>query len=312
MKVLQINSVCSYGSTGRIAVDLYTLLESQGHECMIAYGRRTAPANVKTIRIGSSFDNYRHVALTRLTDKHGFSSRNATKKLIEDIEGFDPDIIHLHNIHGYFINMEILFHYLSQANKPVVWTLHDCWAFAGHCSYFDYVQCDKWKSGCFDCPQKGKYPKSLVRDNSAWNYHEKMELFTSIQDMKIVTPSQWLADLVKQSYLKKYPVNVIHNGINLDAFKPTSSDFKTRYHIENKKVVLGVASVWEDRKGLKYLEKLSADLGDEYAVVIVGVTESQKKTSCKYTHWDNQNKQHSGISRNLFCCRCFCKSDNGR
>ena len=166
MKVLQINSVCGVGSTGRIATDLYKVLEEQGHECVIAYGRGTAPEGIKTIKIGTDFDNYMHVAKTRLFDKHGFGSTKATKEFIKKVKEYDPDVIHLHNIHGYYINIEILFNYLKEADKKVIWTLHDCWAFTGHCAYFDYVGCNKWKNQCNSCPQKKEYPTSNMIDSS--------------------------------------------------------------------------------------------------------------------------------------------------
>lgn len=277
MKILQINSVCGVCSTGRIATDLYKVLEEQGHECKIAYGRGTAPEGIDFIKIGSNLDNYTHVFKTRVFDKHGFGSVNATKKFIEEVKEYDPDIIHLHNIHGYYINIEILFNYLKEANKPVVWTLHDCWAFTGHCAYFDYVGCDKWKEGCSKCPQKQGYPTSNVLDNSKYNYEKKKELFTSLKNMTIVTPSKWLANLAKESFLGKYPVEVINNGIDLEVFKPTESNFRERYNLQDKFIVLGVASVWTERKGLKYFIELSKELSEDYKIVIVGVNEKQKK-----------------------------------
>src|SRR5690554_6445846 len=143
MKVLQVNSVCGIGSTGRIATDINNILIEQGHESYIAYGRDLPKNCENAIRIGTKIDNYTHVAKTRLLDKHGFGSIKATKEFINKVIDINPDIIHLHNIHGYYINIEILFDYLKEANKPVVWTLHDCWSFTGHCSNFDYVGCDK-------------------------------------------------------------------------------------------------------------------------------------------------------------------------
>ena len=278
MRILQINSVCGVGSTGRIATDLYNVLENQGHECKIAYGRGNAPEGINSIKIGFAFDNYYHVFKTRVFDKHGFGSVNATKKFIEEVKKYDPDIIHLHNIHGYYINIEILFNYLKEANKPVIWTLHDCWPFTGHCSYFDYVACEKWKYGCSNCEQKGQYPSSKLRDNSEWNYENKKRLFTSVKNMTIITPSKWLSNLVKKSFLGKYPVEVINNGIDLDVFKPTESDFRKKYNLSDKFIILGVASVWGERKGLKYFIELSEKLSDEYKIVIVGVDEKQKKS----------------------------------
>jgi glycosyltransferase involved in cell wall biosynthesis len=282
MKILQINSVCGVGSTGRIATDLYKVLEEQGHECKIAYGRGIAPEGINSIKIGSKLDNYTHVFKTRVFDKHGFGSVNATKKFIEKVKEYDPDIIHLHNIHGYYINIEILFNYLKEANKLVIWTLHDCWALTGHCAYFDYVGCDKWKNRCSDCPQKQGYPSSKILDNSKLNYEKKKELFTSVKNMTIVTPSKWLANLVKESFLRKYQVEVINNGIDLDIFKPTRSNFRKKYNIEDKFIVLGVANMWDERKGLKYFVDISKELDDDYKVVIVGVNERQKRELGEY------------------------------
>ncbi|WP_066874230.1 glycosyltransferase [Clostridium mediterraneense] len=278
LKILQINSVCGFGSTGRIATDLYKVIEEQGHECVIAYGRGTAPEGYKTIKIGNNFDNYMHVAKTRILDKHGFGSKKATIKFIEEVKKYDPDVIHLHNIHGYYINIEILFNYLKKSGKKIIWTLHDCWTFTGHCAYFDYVGCSRWKTGCYECPQKKEYPTSNLKDNSKWSYQKKKEIFTLIDKDKltIVTPSNWLAGLVKKSHLGKYKVEVINNGIDLDIFKPVKSNFREKYNIGNKKIILGVASYWDRRKGLNYFVDLSEKLDKSYQVVIVGVSEKQK------------------------------------
>ncbi len=276
MRVLQINSVCGVGSTGRIATDLYKVLEEQGHECLIAYGRGTAPEGINSYKIGTNLDNYLHVARTRLLDQHGYGSKKPTIELVKKIKEYNPDAIHLHNIHGYYLNIEVLFNYLAQSNKPVVWTLHDCWAFTGHCAHFDYIGCDKWKHECRNCPQKKTYPNSYVLDNSYQNFNQKKELFTRLNNLTIITPSQWLANLVKQSFLNKYPVQVINNGIDLNVFKPTQSDFRKKYHLEEKKIILGVANVWDQRKGFNTFIELSSKLNDNYQIVLVGVTEKQK------------------------------------
>jgi glycosyltransferase involved in cell wall biosynthesis len=277
MKVLQINTVCGTGSTGRIATDLYEILLSHGHDCFIGYGRGSAPENIKSYRISSDIDLHYHALMTRITDKTGFYSKNATRIFIDKIHQYNPDIIHLHNLHGYYINLEMLFKYLSVTDKPVVWTLHDCWAFTGHCIYFDYIGCEKWKTECDKCPQKKEYPKSCMLDNSKWNYQQKKRLFTSVKNMTIITPSIWLADMVKQSFLKKYPVNVINNGIDLNTFKPFESDFKVRYNLSDKYMILGVANVWDKRKGLNDFIELSKMLDDSYKIVLIGLSEKQIK-----------------------------------
>lgn len=279
MKVLQINSVCGIGSTGRIATDLYHILKEQGHECKIGYGRDEAK-NISTediIKIGTNFDVNVHALMTRITDRAGFYSRKATRTFIEKIKEYDPDVIHLHNIHGYYINIEMLFNYLAESNKPVVWTLHDCWAFTGHCSHFDFVNCSQWETGCFRCPQKGEYPRSVFIDKSRQNYQKKKSLFTSVENMVIITPSRWLSHLVGKSFLNKYEVKVIPNGIDLDTFKPTKSDFRRQYNLENRKIVLGVASAWGARKGLQDFVKLSSLLDNNYKIVLVGLSKKQIK-----------------------------------
>jgi glycosyltransferase involved in cell wall biosynthesis len=275
MKVLQINSVCGIGSTGRITTDIHNILIDQGHESYIAYGRDLPKNCDNAIRIGTKLDNYAHVAKTRVFDMHGFGSKQATIKFIDKVKELDPNIIHLHNIHGYYIDIEILFDYLKEANKPVVWTLHDCWSFTGHCAYFDYVGCDKWKEGCYNCREKKEYPRSIILDNSKRNYTRKKEVFTGVHKLTIVTPSQWLADLVKQSYLKEYPVKVINNGIDLNTFRPIKSCFRKKHNLTDKFIILGVASVWERRKGLKYFIELADKVTNDEVIVIVGLNEKQ-------------------------------------
>ena len=280
MKVLMINSVCGIRSTGRICTDIAEELEKQGHDVKIAYGRETVPEKYQkyAVRIGTDLDVKLHGIKTRLFDRHGFGSKRATKKFIKWVEEYDPDVIHLHNLHGYYINIKILFDYLKKANKKVVWTLHDCWAFTGHCTHFSLASCEKWKTECKCCPNKKEYPRSNLLDNSKKNYVCKKSLFTGIKNMMLVTPSEWLKDLVKQSFLSDYEVKCIHNGIDLNAFRPTESDFKKRNDLEDKKVVLAVSSVWNERKGFYDVIKLSEQLTSDYKVVMVGLDDAQKNS----------------------------------
>lgn len=276
MKVLQINSFFSVGGPPRIVQGIYETLEANGHECVVAAGREKPYPGMKTIQIGSPINKYWHLVMSRLFDAQGLSSGLATKRFIKQIEAYDPDIIHLHNLHGYYLNIEMLFDYLKSAHKPVVWTLHDCWPFTGHCAYFDYIGCDKWKTGCFDCPEKSNYPASNFIDGSRRNYQKKKHAFTGVKNLTIVTPSKWLGELVKESFLGAYPVVVINNGIDLEVFKPTESGFKQRHNIEDKKMVLGVAQIWGQRKGLRYFHSLSKELSADYQIVLVGLTEQEK------------------------------------
>ena len=276
MKVLQINSVCGIRSTGKICTDIARVLEQKGHECKIAYGRENVPGEYRdiSVRIGSETDVKLHALGTRIFDNTGFWSTRETKRFVEWAKIYDPDIIHLHNLHGYYINIRILFDYLQVCGKPVVWTFHDCWPFTGHCAYFDYANCDKWLNGCERCPQKKEYPTSMIFDRSALNYNEKKRFFASIENLTVVTPSEWLAKLVKESFFKDNNVKVINNGIDLDVFKPTSkSDFRKSYNLLDKEVVLGVASTWGERKGLDVFSILSERLPDDYAIVLVGTNE---------------------------------------
>ncbi len=271
LRILLINSVCGVGSTGRICTDLADEMNRLGHECKIAYARGDVPEKYKhyAVRIGNKNSVMRHALSARLFDNGGFCSTRETKKLIEQIKTFDPDIIHLHNLHGYYINIEILFKYLAAANKRIIWTLHDCWSFTGHCAYFEYIGCEKWKCGCGKCPQIGAYPKSY-RDRSKKNYEKKKKAFSDINNMTLATPSKWLAELVDRSFMGKYPTEVIYNGIDTDVFKPTENSFRKENNIEDKKIILGVANIWEKRKGLDDLIKLSDMLSSDYKLVVVG------------------------------------------
>lgn len=277
MKVYQINVVCGSGSTGRIAADLANTIQKYGGKSRIAYGRGDSPDGIDAVKVSSRLDLYLHAMFTRFTDKHGLYSKRATKRLIKDIQGYKPDIIHLHNIHGYYLNYEILFSFLKEYNKPIVWTLHDCWSYTGHCAYFDYVGCEKWKTTCFECPQKNKYPISILMDNSKDNFQRKRASFTSLDNIVIVTVSEWLRRITKDSFLKKFTVEKISNGINLQIMNPTESDLREKYQLENKKILLGVASVWDERKGLDTFIELEKRLPEEYKIVLVGLNKKQKE-----------------------------------
>jgi glycosyltransferase involved in cell wall biosynthesis len=276
MRILQINSVYGVGSTGRIVKDISELLIEKGYESYVAYGCGTVHA-ANIYRMESKFYQKINILKTRMFGKHGFYNKIATCKLIRWIDTVNPDVIHLHNIHGHYINIEILFKYLKKIDKPIIWTLHDCWSFTGHCSHFDYVQCDKWKMGCFDCPQKREYPDSWIFDRSKIAWRSKKKLITDLDKIMIITPSRWLSELVKQSFLKKYPVQVVSNGIELQVFEPKKGNILKENGLDNKKVVLCVAGQWNERKGLFLLNELSKKIHSDYRLVVVGVEKKQDK-----------------------------------
>ncbi len=280
MNILFINSVCGIRSTGRIVTEQAEKYMAQGHTCRIAYGRETVPDKYKAIsyRIGTEMAVRINGLKARLLDNEGLNARSATKRFIEWANSYDPDVLWLHNLHGYYIHIGLLFDWIkSRPHMQVRWTLHDCWAFTGHCAYFTAAKCDKWKTGCTDCPQKKSYPTCYGVDGSSRNYEKKAAAFRGVANMTLVTPSKWLADLVKESFLKEYPVEVRHNTINEKVFCPTPGRFKPRHGLQEQKVVLGVAGVWDARKGLTDFLKLAEVLDETYTMVLVGVDRKQQK-----------------------------------
>lgn len=276
MKVLMINVVCGIRSTGRICTDLATALEEHGHEVKIAYGRENVPIQYQkyAIRISSEFEVRLHAIKARLMDADGLGSKLATKRFIKWVEEYDPDVIHLHNLHGYYINVPILFEYILKYKKRVVWTLHDCWAFTGHSGTCDLVDCEKWTSGCGKCPLSKDYPKSFV-DYSKRNFNWKKKLFLQVENITFVTPSHWLEGLVKRSFLQNKSTVVIHNGIDITQFKPLKNDFREVYGLEKKIILLGCASSWGKGKGLDDFVVLAKRLDNRFAIVLVGLTKLQ-------------------------------------
>ena len=280
MRVLMINSVCGVKSTGRICAEAAEELAKSGHQVKIAYGRETVPEAYQkyAVRIGSDADSIISAVHTRITDKHGFGNKCATRKFLQWADRYDPELLILHNLHGYYINVEMLFEWIKKhPNIRVKWTLHDCWAFTGHCVHFSMLGCEKWKKQCTSCEQKHKYPSSRWKDNCQENYLRKKRAFTGVQNLTLVTPSQWLADLVGQGYLKEYPIEVRHNRIDSEVFKPTLGNFRERYGLQHQYVVLGVASAWGKGKGLYDFWKLAEMLDEQYRIVLVGLNDKQMK-----------------------------------
>lgn len=279
--LLQINVTANWGSTGRIAEEIGLVAIKNGWESYIAYGRGKPQSKSKLIRIGNDWDMYEHVLETRLLDDHGLASRGATRRLIELIDKINPNIVHLHNIHGYFINYKILFEYLANREIPVVWTLHDCWTFTGHCSHFVENNCYQWRDGdCLRCHFKRTYPASLFLSRSHRNFLDKRKAFCSLSNVTMVPVSHWLEELVRESFLSKHQIRCIHNGVDVHTFRPKDNEIevKKKLGVKQPYMLIGVASVWPASKGLADFVSLRALLPlDKYAIVLVGVDDKQAK-----------------------------------
>lgn len=273
MKVVQINATCGVGSTGKICVGISQVLSNNNIENYILYSSKS---NGYEFGIKCADDKYiKFQALkSRILGNYGFNSINATQKMITELEGVRPDIVHLHNIHGHDCDLEMLFTYFKQNKTKLIWTFHDCWAFTGYCPHFSMMKCDKWKTQCDKCVQAREY--TWIFDRSRFLFNGKKALFQGL-DLTIVTPSKWLAGLVKESFLKEYPVKVINNGIDLDIFKPSESNFIRKYGLDSKKIILGVSFGWDVKKGLDVFIQLANRLPEEYKIVLVGTDDETDK-----------------------------------
>lgn len=281
MRIAEIN-MTDVGSTGRIMLQIAQCARERGHEVKtfspvpFSLRNRSKMEPQKEILGHTYYGDYWtrgiHSILGYGLGLNGLCSVHATAELIRQLKEFSPDVLHLHNLHWWCINLPMLFRYIKKDRIRVVWTLHDCWSFTGHCPHFEYTGCEKWRTGCYSCPRYRDYPYSKV-DNSRMMYSLKKKWFTGVENMMLVTPSKWLADLAKQSFLKEYPVKVIHNGIDLSIFKPTPSDFREKYRCKNKTILLGVADSWSVKKGLDTFIELSKRLNEEYQIILVGTND---------------------------------------
>lgn len=271
MKLLQINTVVGNGSTGRIVEEIGCLAIDNGWKSWIAFGRGRPTSNSNLIRIGNDWDMRFHGLQSRLLDNHGLSSKRVTNKFIDQIKDIKPDIIHLHNIHGYYINYPILFNYLKEWTGSIVWTWHDIWPLTGHCAFFGKDTCDQWMSGCKKCTRRYVYPASWLCSRSYKNLMVKESLFSSLPNLTIVTASEWLAEMQRKSLIRCKNVKVIHNGVDLIKFSPVPKTHNLG------KYVLAISNVWTEEKGFNDLIELRKILKDDIDIKLVGVSLSQMK-----------------------------------
>ncbi len=277
MKTVVSINLGNYGSTGRIMIGIAKAAQEQGYTTYNAYPESY---NVQTrqendIIICSTLSNRINQKLAYFTGYNGCFARANTRIFLKKLDEIKPDILHFHNLHNSYLNLPMLFDYVKKNHIRVIWTLHDCWAFTGQCPYFTLAGCDKWKTGCGGCTQLSVYPASRV-DRTQTMWKKKKEWFTGVEDLTIVTPSKWLAGLVRQSFLAVYPVKVINNGIDLDVFKPVSSDFREKHGIGSDGVflILGIAYDWSAYKGLDVFIKLAKRLPDNFRIVMVGTNDT--------------------------------------
>lgn len=278
-KLVQINTVCN-NSTGHIMHDIQRKAHEKGYDTLSFVGRRKVYTDLPCEKFGNPISFWIHVAINTAFDRQGHGSLLQTKRLVARLREEKPDVIHLHNLHGYYLHIPTLFRYLREEyTGKIFWTFHDCWPITGHCAYYVMAGCDKWKTQCKKCPNKKVYPISWGLDQSKRNFEEKKQLFTGLKHLEIITPSQWVADQVKESFLQDIPVHVVSNGINLDAFQYTEDDnIYEKYNIpRDKKIILGVASIWEERKGLQDFLELAKILPEEYVIVLVSLSAKQMK-----------------------------------
>lgn len=283
-KLLQINPVLRTStSTGRIMQEIGQLAMQNGWESYVAYsyGRDGKPECAsQLVPVGNKLDVAWHAVETRLFDRHGLASRRVTQKFIQEIERIAPDVIHIHNIHGYFLNYRILFDFLARYNKPVIWTVHDCWLYTGHCYYYSSAHCEKWKCGCGNCPQKTRFPASWLVDRSTQNFKDKEKAFNSLsKDKFVIAPvSAWMAGELQQSLFKNCTIQVMHNGINLNTFKPHDNehDVRARYNIGKRHIIMAIATLWHPEKGVNDLFEMAKLLHEDEVIVMVGVNDELK------------------------------------
>lgn len=278
MKVLLVNTFIGSTSTGNLTYEIYKMVVESGNECIIAYGRKNTKKCGDVYQIGNKKDYLLHCFWTRATDRNGFASRAATKKLVKFIDEYSPDVIHLHNLHGYYLNIPILFEYLTEKDIPIIWTFHDCWPYTGHCPYYSAIGCNRWQTECYSCPKQHQHPASYWLEQSSRNYADKKKYFTMPKNMVITPVSKWLGNEISKSFFRNKKIEVVYNGLDLDTFKPSrTSSFIEKYGLLNKKIILGVANIWTKNKGLEDFINLARVLPDIYKIVLVGLNSNQIK-----------------------------------
>lgn len=268
----------NFGSTGTIIREIGQCAEKKGFSCFYAYPDTKRNRKIEDHDIIICSDLRRKIAekLSIYTGLRDIWLIWETRKFLKKIDLIKPDIIHLNNLHDTYLNLYMLFKYIKKNNIQVVWTLHDCWAFTGHCPHYSMVKCDRWKFGCGKCKQLKYYPYAKV-DRTKIMWILKRRWFTGVPKIQLITPSKWLAEQVSESYLNNYPIKIINNGIDLSIFKPTESLFRYTHNLVDKHIILGVSTDWSNKKGLDIFIELSSKLDSNYVIVLIGTDENIEK-----------------------------------
>lgn len=301
MKIVQLNVTCGVGSTGKICLAVSELLWNKGVENYVLFSEGDSDYKY-AVKYADKHEIKLEALKSRLFGNYGFNSKKLTERLIAKLDEIQPDIVHLHNLHGHGCNLEILFTYFKEKKIKLFWTFHDCWAFTGYCPHFDMIGCDKWQQQCSDCPQKGSY--SFFFDKSDKLYYKKQKLFTGL-DLTVITPSEWLKSQVKKSFLKNCEVKVINNGINLDIFRPRESNFREKYGLGDKFLVLGVAFNWDKRKGIDVFSELARKLPSDCRIVLVGTDDNTRKLLPKNVITIDRTENQQELAEIYSACDLF-------
>jgi len=270
MKIVQINAVHTIRSTGRQVVELCDFYRSKNHECTIAFSIGEKIEN--TYKIGNSIDRRIHAFLSRLFGNQGYYSKRSTKKFINFLKTYKPDIVHLNNLHANYINLKLLLNYLACHDIPTVITLHDCWFYTGKCTHYTLKSCYRWKKSCGNCPQLKTDNVSWIFDRTSKTLNDKKKLINNIPRLAVVGVSRWITSEARQSILKDATfITNVYNWIDLNVFRSVKSNNSQKYpNLENKYILIGVASSWGVSKGLDVFLKLSDELSEDEVILLVG------------------------------------------
>ncbi len=275
MNILQINANYGYGSTGLIVEDIGKMLVRHGHKAFFAYQNTNKNIN-NGYRMGNKIDWKLHALFSRLFGRQGYYSSLPTKKLIKYIDKISPDVVHLHNLHSNYVHLNKLLEHLAISDIPTVITMHDCWYFTGKCFHYVDAHCNRFITGCGDCPKKNAPPKSLLFDCSAPVLADRKKYISAIPRLEIVGCSDWICNEAQKGILNSYKITTIHNGVDTDVFKPYDSVLlKKEQGFIDKYVVMGMANKWMLPSNRDALEKVVASLDKNTVLMIVGCTSAQ-------------------------------------